>query len=494
MVARDDSVIRGSLIACLIFLVLSLALNFFLWQWGDTQADEAATASGRLQTVQTSVTEMETQIGVLKAMLGRGSFTEAELAEMKQNTSADPDMQAIEEQFTKDMSYFGQDVEAQERNYVSLPEYLVTAIRAQNDNYASAREDATKIRVDADNKVKAAEAEKQLAETQRDDANKKVVTLGTQFEEDRSRMKLENENTKDKLSKATQDFNSFRKQTAEEKKTLVAKTRQLQGTIDTQKLQLNQLRQDKFETVQGTVRFVQDGGKLTIVNLGSADALRPGVTFGVFDSDDAKRLEDAKVKATIQVIQIQGPHLALARVIAQPAIKNPIIPGDKIYSPFWAPGRVVKIALAGEIDIDGDKRPDNDKLKGQIKAAGAVVAAEVSPTGSITGKLDASIRFLVIGEEAELTDDDASRVALEAIGKTKAMATELGLTIIPAWKLQSYLKTMDDTLTTPLGSAARGEDFQRVAPKGSSSRLPTDISEIYKRQTEGLQLDNKIKP
>ncbi|MFK8111458.1 MAG: hypothetical protein AB8B91_04635 [Rubripirellula sp.] len=490
MVARDDSVIRGSLIACLIFLVLSLALNFFLWQWGDTQSSEKATASDRLNAVQNSVSEYETQLGILQAMLGQGSFTEAELEEMKSTSASDPKMQEIQAQFAKDMTYFGNEVEAQERSYVRLPEFLITNIRSLNENYASAREDATKIQVDADNKVKAAEAEKLLAETQRDDANKKLVTLGTQFDEDRARMKQENEATKDKLSKSTLDLNAVRKAASEEKKGLLAQTRKLQGTIDTQKLRLNELQQDKFETTQGTVRFVQDSGKLATINLGSADALRPGVTFGVFDEDDSKRLEDAKVKATIQVIQVQGPHLALARVIAQPEIRNPIIPGDKIFSPFWAPGRFVKIALAGDIDIDGDNRPDNKVLIGQIESAGAKV---------VTGKLDATIRFLVVGEDPELGDPDSinadrNAATIREMGNIKATATELGLTIIPAWKLQSYLKTIDDTITTPFGSAARGEDFQRVAPKGANSRLPSDISEIYKRQRKGMQQGNTIKP
>ncbi len=156
--------------------------------------------------------------------------------------------------------------------------------------------------------------------------------------------------------------------------------------------------------------------------------------------------------------------------------------------------------LAGDIDIDGDKRPDNEAIKGQIKAAGAVVAAEVSSSGAVTGNLDASIRFLVIGEDPEVGDgsdldsDEANAQAIAAIGSVRAKATELGLTIIPAWKLQAYLKTIDDSLTTPLGSAVRGEDFPPESIPGSRSRLPTDISEMYKTQTKGLQRDNKILP
>ena len=41
-----------------------------------------------------------------------------------------------------------------------------------------AREEATKIRNDANNDIDNARTQQQLAETQRDEANKKVVTLG----------------------------------------------------------------------------------------------------------------------------------------------------------------------------------------------------------------------------------------------------------------------------------------------------------------------------
>ncbi len=493
MVARDDSVIRGSLIACMIFLVLSIALNFFLWRWGDTQAKTADDASTRLGTVQRQVAQMENQALRMKAMLGVGGFTQAEIDEMKQNAAEDPDMQAIEEQFAKDMSYFGQDVEAQNRNYPALPEYLVNAIRSRNEQYGMARDEATKIRVDADNDIQNARTQQQLAEQQRDDANKKVVTLGTQFEEDRARMNKEKEDTRDKLTSTVQDFDKFRRTARDESNKLTLKTRQMQGTIDTQKLQLNELRADKFETTQGDVRYVVAGGNIVTINLGSADALRPGVTFGVIDGDET-RLQDAKVKATIQVTQVQGPHLAQARVVARPEIRNPIIPGDKIFSPFWAPGREVKIALAGDIDIDGDKRPDNEAIKGQIRAAGAVVAAEISSSGAISGALDPSIRFLVVGEDPEIAGDQAdmerNAQVVATMGNVKARAAELGLTIIPVWKLQAYLKTINDSLTTPLGSAARGEDF----PPETGIRpfaLPNDKTGFYNEEP-GIQKDNRV--
>ena len=493
MVARDDSVIRGSLIACMIFLVLSIGLNFALWHFGNVASRTEEEAKTRLSTVQRQVAQMENQSLRMKAMLGVGGFTEAEIDEMKQNAAEDPDMQAIEEQFARDMSYFGQDVEPQERNYPRLPEYLVTAIRTRNDQYGMARDEATKIRVDADSDIQNARSQQQLAEQQRDDANKKVVTLGTQFEEDRSRMNKEKEDTRDKLTSTVQDFDKFRRVARDENMKLTTKTNQLQTTIDSQKQELNELRSDKFESTQGEVRYVVAGGNIVTINLGSGDALRPGVTFGVIDADET-RLQDAEVKATIQVTQIQGQHLAQARVVARPEVRNPIIPGDKIFSPFWAPGREVKIALAGDIDIDGDKRPDNEAIKGQIRAAGAIVAAEISPTGAITGALDPSIRFMVVGEDPEIAGDEADQErnaqTVEIMGKAKARAAELGLTIIPVWKLQAYLKTIDDSLTTPLGSAVRGEDF-RPESKPRPFRLPNDKTDLYKEEP-GVQKGNKV--
>lgn len=489
MVARDDSVIRGSLIACLIFLGGSLVVNFFFWRWANTSDATAVAAQSRLSDVQGDVSEKDKQLRILKAMLGVGGLTQAELDNMKQSLDADAEMQAIQDQFTKDMSYFGAEVEAQNRNYPALPDYLVTAIRSRNEQYGMARDEATKIRADADADIQNARNQQQLAEQQRDDAEKKSATLSQQFDEDRARMNEDNEKNRDKLTKTSQDFDAFRQTARTEANQLVSKTKQMQSTIDTQKLQLNQLRADKFETTQGEIRYVVAGGNVVTINLGSADALRPGVTFGVIDGDET-RLQDAKVKATIQVSQVQGPHLAQGRVVARPDISSPIIPGDKIFSPFWAPGRVVKIAIAGNIDIDGDGRSDNSAIKGQILAAGAEVAAEISSTGAVTGRLDPTIRFLVVGQDPDATDDQNAQ-AIATMGNVKARAAELGLTVIPAWKLEAYLKTIDDTVTTPLGSAVRGEDFPPETTI-DSRRLPNDRAPIYEAQQEGMQRGNRV--
>ncbi len=496
MVARDDSVIRGSLIACMIFLVLSLALNFFMYRWGSTANIESATSKGRLDQTGTQVRQMENQLGRLKAMMGAGGFTETQIEEMKSNTSDDPEMTRIEQQFARDMSNFGAEVPPEERTYPKLPEYLLNAIRSRNEQYAIAQREKLRIKVDADAQIANSEKALKIAEEQAASANRKANDLAAEFDQERARMTQENEKTLDRMNKITQDFGTLRRKADSEKSVLTRKSVQLRQTIDVQKKKILDLQNDTFEVAQGEIRYIAGGGKLVTINLGSADELRPNVTFGVIDGEET-RLEDADLKASIQVIAIQGPHLASARVVGLPAIRNPIIPGDKIYSPFWAPGRKVRFAMAGLLDIDGDGRPDNEALRGQILAAGGEVVAELSADGKVKGQLDATIRFLVVGDEPEVSDSEAEdsnngvNELIQQFGVFKHKAGEFGITMIPAWKLESYLKTIDDTLTTPLGSAARADDFE---PKSiiNRSRIPTDMSTLFKKQEENLQRGNKV--
>ena len=499
MAARDDSVIRGSLIACLIFLVLSLALNFFLYRWGDTQSGERQTAADRLTRAQDEIRTLEEQALTMKAMLGRGELTEEKYKALENTSSGDNDMDTIAAQFIRDMSNFPKDTPAGERSYPKLPAVLVDTIRNNNEQLKLARAQVTETQDKAKSDVAIAQQAQSDAEEARDNLQKTLTDEQQKYAADRKRINLEKEQALSDVTKQTLIANKAKDRAIKIQVAAAKQKKDLVSTIETQKNELNQLRNDSFETTQGLIRHVSSEGEVVTINLGSGDALRPGVTFGVIDGTET-RLKDADIKASIQVTKIKGLHLAEARVVRFPKIESPIINGDKIYSPFWAPGRVVRIALAGDIDIDGDKKPDNDDLVGMVRAAGAEVVAQMSSNGAIDGKLDARVRFLVTAEEPDLSrlDDDEKTEEqerkLRALSRIKAKATELGLTIIPAWKLQAYLRTINDTLTTPLGTAARAEDFPAKAAPNAQNRLPTDLPELYKRNLDNVQTDKEILP
>lgn len=489
MAARDDSVIRGSLIACLIFLVLSLALNFFLYRWGDVESQTAASAKERLDTNKSELQTMQSNATLLKAMLGVGGLTQAQFEQLTSSTGGDPDIEAIEQNFARDMSYFGPEVDPQNRNYPALPEFLVNAIRSRNVQYGQARDEATEIRSQADADVDVARSQQKLAEEAKDAANKRLEEEQSKFAEDREKMNLQAAQTRDSLLKTSADLTTVRKQIQRDLATFQKRENELLSTINTQLIELQKFRSDNFESIQGLVKYVVRDGNVVTINLGSGDALRPGVTFGVIDGDET-RLQDAKVKATIQVTKILGEHRAEARVVARPEFQYPIIANDKIYSPFWAPGRRVNIALAWNIDVDEDGRFDTDAVASMVRAAGAEVSALIQEDLSGLDDMTSAVRFLVVGESPDKAKELDSQT-IQALGQMKTKAKELGVTVIPAWKLQAYLKTIDDSLTTPFGSAVRGEDFAPL-PSSAANRMPNNLPKMFQQDDSGFQKDNKI--
>ena len=122
-----------------------------------------------------------------------------------------------------------------------------------------------------------------------------------------------------------------------------------------------------------------------------------------------------------------------------------------------------------------------------------MIAAAGAKTVSIDD-IDAGVRFLVVGEAPELADanDDEAARKTALLGEMKQRAIELGVTIIPAWKLQAYLRTLDDSLTTPLGSSLDGKDFPPEANPSSSRRFPTQVSDLYMKNRENVQTTNEI--
>ncbi len=482
MAARDDSVIRGSLIASLIFLVLSLALNFFLWRWGDTASLEAERATSQLASANDLLRKKTSQGDLMKAMLGQGEITEASLQVLRESVDGDADMEDINRRYIQDMSYFGPEVDVASRNYPFLPEYLVNAIRSRTAQYTQALQESITIRSQADSDIDGARKAQKQAESNRDLADQKLESANTAFTEDREKMRKTGEDMKSNLNKTVGDYQLLQRKSQDDRRKFDVAELSYKNTVENQKQELNRLRSDKFENVQGEIQYVIPPGELVLINLGSSDALRAGVQFSVI-SADAINLQDAPIKATIEVVKVMNANSSRARVIGEASYRDPLIAGDKLYSPLWAPGRKVRIALAGEIDIDGDGRGDTEQLRSMIELAGAEVVAVLSNDGGV--EIDSGVRFLVVGTQPGVGGElDAAAEA--EIGRIKALATEKGVTVIPGWKLLAYLKTINDSVTTPLGSAARGKDF---APETdilpSSRRSGSQLSEIYRNQQDG---------
>jgi cob(I)alamin adenosyltransferase len=491
MAVRDDSVIRGSLIACSIFLFLSLVLNFLLWRMGDTSSTEATSAKSQLQDAQLLVQKQTNQIGYLKAVIGVDDVTEAELGQLAEACAGDASLEKVIAEVATSMTYFGPEVDVSRKNLTALPEYLVGVIRERATQYTNVSQLLEKEKQQAASEINIARTAQKTAEDLKQKSEDEKERLRTQFETDRKAMNLAKDQLQDVLTRQNKDHLATKGQLDREISTLKKSESSLIATVDLQRREINTLRNSEFEVAQGEVTYTRPGDRLVQINLGAADALRNGVNFAVFDRDKTG-VTNADPKAMVEVVSILGDHLAEARILGDRFSTDPIIAGDKIYSPFWAPGRKVRIALAGSIDVNNNGKGDEEDisiLTGIIQAAGAEVAAVVGTGGPQRGrrqKLDAGIRFLVVGERPEVSAAAQDVVGggrqeqeLAQIGEIIDEARQLGITIIPAEKLLGFLKTIDDSLTVPLGNTARASDFKPL-PSRVPRRVEGDMSGLFK--------------
>lgn len=491
MPVRDDSVIRGGLIASSIFLVLSLIANFLFWRMGNIAATEAQEVKTQLQSATATIQKQQNQLGFLKGAIGIGteSLNEASMNALAESAKGDADMETAIATINTALSYFGPGGDFSQKNLSRLPEYLTQQLRGLSDQYnnAVAQQQLEKARADAD--IKVARDAQAKAEQLQATSEKEKEDLRTQFDQDRQQMKLANGDLQDKVNRALAENRKVAQDSALRIDSLQTEKSQLLTTIESQRRELNELRNSTFEVAQGKVTYTRPGDRLVMINLGSRDQLRNGVNFEVHDAEDS-RVVSGKPKAMIEVVAIRGDHLAEARLIGDEIISDPIIPGDRIYSPFWAPGRSVRIALAGSIDINQDGRIDDSDtsiLRGAIESAGAEIAAVITPGARRTGKeLDSGIRFLVTGQQeaesdnpqAELTERQQRSVA--EMGKIIDEARQLGITVVPAEKLLGFLRTIDDSITVPLGNTARADDF-RPLPAGTGRLSKESVSDLYQK-------------
>ena len=132
------------------------------------------------------------------------------------------------------------------------------------------------------------------------------------------------------------------------------------------------------------------------INLGRADALQQLTSFSVYPIDTNDVTEGSK-KGSIEVTQVLEDHLSEARIVEdEPG--NPIMPGDVIYTPVWAPGEREHFALTDGMDIDGDGRSDIDTVIRIITLNGGVVDTWITDEGERHGAFTDRTRFLVLGD------------------------------------------------------------------------------------------------
>jgi len=277
---------------------------------------------------------------------------------------------------------------------------------------------------------------------------KQMETVNAQFEVASKKQVDEalaaKKKAEDDLASQATVFADAQRKAEDEKKDLVAKSdalqKQLSESTDAAKVEvesrdkkiavLEVKNNELTETIKqlrgvgdiaddGEIRRVDQRSRIVWINLGRADALRPQVTFTVH----GEGVPPGTSKAKIQVTQILDDHLAEARIL-EDSLTNPLIPGDKIYTALWDPGRQEHFYLAGRMDIGGVD--GSEQLRSMVSLAGGALDGELDGKGQVTGSMNSQTRYLVLGEQTvacktkyEQLIADAKLLGVEAIGLDK---------------------------------------------------------------------------
>ncbi len=366
----------------------------------------------------------------------------------------DEEFAAIETAFTEDMQKFGTNFPQENQNYRKLPEYLTSTVQQLHDKLA---ESDDRIRqLDAANKQLTTEKENQIAIERKaqEDASKDLLEAKSDLAS-----QLEKQNSE--LEQVKRGYEQSRKKLVDENSKLTKDVGELNGQLanmrannDKVSRELSQLTNETFEKPDGRITWIDQGGGMVYLDLGSADGLRRQTSFSVYDVD-ANNLARAEKKASIEVTRLIGMHLAEAHVIDDETT-NPIVPGDIVYSPAWEVGSSVRFALTGFMDIDNDGKSDRELVKRLIGMSGGLVDAEVADDGKREGKVSVETRYLVVGSQPT---EKTSTNYIQADTQLRTEAKSFGVTEITVDRLLSDLGYQRISKSIALGRNADGNDY-----------------------------------
>jgi regulatory protein YycI of two-component signal transduction system YycFG len=420
MAAREN---QGYLIAVIILVVLALflaLLTFLGFSKMAEHSDNSRQMENELRVEKKLNEALQIEVDVLKAYLGGlgPSLAEVEtqissIDRLASDSQLDANQKAaiadvkarvniVKGEYEKDMKMFispAGEQQAQDRTYRALVNNFATVLGKQYNELQVRNNEVTRIQNEANTEITA--KQKTLEET----IKAKDTALAELAEEKKrnSEKEVELNNALADARKANDEVNSQldnkTKEFGQKEKDLLQEVAKLKTDNENLTTRINEVTRESFDLPDGNVVLVSPGYKRVHLDLGSADGVRSGYSFAIFDKDVTSFQKDQH-KASVEVLEVVGPHQSVARV-TQDNVKNPILRGDYAVSPTWDPGYSTPIALVGFFDLDYDGRNDRERLVQMIERNGGRVVAQHDDEGNIIGAIDSSTRYLVMGESPE---------------------------------------------------------------------------------------------
>jgi hypothetical protein len=389
---------------------------------------------------------------------------------------ADADTMAlIDGEVAVDMQTYGATFNEATQSYRKLVKYLHDELQKANESAAIelAKRQAAEIR---NERLEAAkEPQIQQEKSRADAAVADRDKERTEHNANRTAIQQQNQDLQTKLAEtrttADQQLASASAEVASVQAELKRTTSIKDGVLE----QYRQLTEPTFEVPDGKVRWVNQRQGTVWINLGEADALDRLTSFAVYSSD-ASDVGNTVKKASIEVIQLDGPHLAQARIVEDnPA--DPIMPGDLVHTPVWTPGQREHFALLDGIDINGDKKTDLDMIRNLITSNGGEVDFYLTDAGQPSGEMTTQTKYIVQGKEPGV---NAEPKLLEAHTAAVNEAKRLGIRQIPVPELLARMGWKSQTPVATFGPGASAADFPVPPPEGLQKKSIGNVSEFFR--------------
>lgn len=466
------------------FVSVGLLLGmFFLWRaYSDTSKllDEKST---QLSEQATQFQTSEARVDRLLSMVGHSEKTAEELTADAARFAADEKLGPVEKEFASQMALFAPNVAASEKNLMKLPKYLHDTVRARNEDIDKARERESQILAEKTATLQRETKARQDAEAALKKAETDLAAVRQQHAEAIAQLNKEKDATVGQYDTFAQEYNQKQKVLEAKNQELTTSNVTLLETVQKKTDELNEFKELDFASPQGKVINTSNRGEMVWINLGQDDGLRVGTAFTVIDESSIKTSQ-AKAKAHIVITRVVAdhPHLSQARVTDYEPT-NPILTGDKVFSPAWRPGRSPGFALLGEMDYNGDYKDDSAEVRTMIERDGGKIDAAMDSKGNRDANLpgmNPNTEYLVLGSDVGVVqpNNPNSMTKQAAYEKFLAEARQNGIMQISLDKLMGYLNADPGQRIIPMGDRIQGKDF----PAPQSARPPVSpgkVSEVF---------------
>jgi type II secretory pathway pseudopilin PulG len=461
MAARETQGIQAIIISLVILTLLLTVGLFFVNNARKTAVARANDAQTQLSSANAAQAKLQAEANDYKLWMG---FNEGDGKE------------ALDAAFKSAMERYAATMPEESRNYGAVLDNIFEENRklVLNETNAKAEAKDLKDRLTAVEAQAKAQIDKFSAEMKKaaDDA----AAAKKQFDEQYATINAEKEEIKKDLQEKLAEIDKIKEQMQSVKADSDVQAAKFERSIA--KLREGLPEVDQFaQPADGRLTWVNQKHRNVWINLGSADGLRPQVTFSV-SAEGLGDAEAAEKKGSIEVVRIIGPHMAEAR-ISEDEATNPLIPGDRIYSQVWDRGRRVGFGIAGFIDINKDGRSDMEQLQSIIVASNGRVDASPDKEGKKQGEMKVDTRYLVLGE---FPNDPRYVDYRTSWNELDEEAEALGVQKIA---LEEFLKLMgwqSDSRTVALAVGTRAEDFPpttTLEPETPDDKTRTD-SNLFK--------------